>query len=161
MNGRTIRGSALFILLFVTATCVAQTVDVRNVAFEQKGEAIFIRYDLQGIAGKKYQVTVRLSSDYGNTFRIEPKSLAGDAGKNVLPGAGREIRWDFLRDYPNGLEGEGFVFSVEARLQKKAVTWPYIAGGGAVALGAALYFVVTGAGKENTGSFSISVPGDI
>ncbi|MBN1894363.1 hypothetical protein JW906_07695 [bacterium] len=135
----------------------AQDTQVTEVRFEQDGGKIVIRYDLSGKPGKKYTVFVELSNDEGKTFRIKPHSVLGNVGKNVLPGTGKSIVWDMQRDYPQGLEGEGFVFAVSARLQKSGKKWPYLLG--LTLAGGFGYFVLRP--KDDKGEMTIRLPEDI
>jgi hypothetical protein len=115
-----------------------------------------IQYDLEGIPNKKYHVNLSLSDDYGETFTIKPASVQGDVGKSVTSGPDKEILWDIVKDYPGGLGGEGFVFAVDAKLQKSSKAVYYILGGG-VAAGITYYLV----SKPKKGSVSITLPGEI
>ncbi|HDQ44448.1 MAG TPA: hypothetical protein ENN17_02965 [bacterium] len=97
----------------------AQNPSVRNVTFEQAGDDIVVRYILAGESGRKYNVKLSLSDDFGMSFPIVPLSVEGDVGRDVRPGAGKQIVWRLRRDYPNGLEGDAFVFAVDADFQKE------------------------------------------
>lgn len=153
------------ILSVITVSQIhAQDVKVRNVTFKQEGELIIIRYDLDGKLNKKYRVNLSLSDDYGVTFKIKPKAIRGDLGKNITPGKGKEIIWDMTKDYPDGLEGKGFVFAVDAELQKGSSKFLYyLLGSGAIS--GIVYFVTqrasSGNGTQTKGSISITIPGDI
>ena len=152
------------ILFVITVSQIhAQDVKVRNVTFIQMGKLIIIRYDLDGGLDKKYKVNLSLSDDYGVTFQIKPKALRGNVGKNITPGNGKKIIWEMTKDYPNGLEGEGYVFAVDAELQKGGNFISYLLGGGTVAV--IVYFVIQrgdgGNGAPTKGSISITIPGDI
>lgn len=154
----------IILFVIINSQIHAQDVKVRNVTFTQMDELIIIRYDLDGRLNKKYKVTLSLSDDFGVTFQIKPKALLGHVGKNITPGNGKEIIWEMTEDYPNGLEGEGYVFAVDAELQKGGSKFLYyLLGGGAV--GGIVYFVTQCAGGGNgtpsKGSISITIPGDI
>jgi len=139
----------------------AQELRVANVRFEQIGETIIVLYDLDGRIGKKYNISLSLSDNFGKTFNIEPKTVSGDVGKNIEPGIGKKITWYMKTDFPEGLNGEGFVFAVDAELQKGGKKWPYIVGAGVV--GGVVYFIAGGKKKSEpskTGSIVIDVPGD-
>jgi len=112
------------ILLFVLTISYihAQEVRVRNVTFTQMDELIIIRYDLDGQPNKKYKINLSLSDNFGVTFRIKPKALRGNAGKNITPGNGKEIIWEMTEDYPNGLYariGGFFVMKYNKQLKVK------------------------------------------
>ena len=155
------------ILLFIGITYShAQDVQVRNVTFTQMDELIIIRYDLDGLLNKEYQVKLSLSDDYGASFRIKPYAVRGDVGKGVIPGVGKEIIWTITDDYPTGIEGDGFVFAVDAELKKGGSKFLYYLLGGGV-VGGIVYFVSKGGGETGvngeptTGSISITIPGDM
>ncbi len=148
--------TTLLLFLLAVNQTRAQDVDVKNVTFTQRNEAIIIKYDLDGIPNKKYHVNISLSDDYGVSFRIRPKSVRGDVGQNVTSGQGKEIVWDMTKDFPNGISQEGFVFAVDAKLQKSNKAIYYLLGGG-VAVGVT-YFLLS---KPKKGSVSITIPGEI
>jgi hypothetical protein len=62
--------------------------------------------------------------------------------------------------HSRGLEGEDFIFAVNARLQKGVKRWPYLLGA-AVADGAAYFLARSGGSEKNKGSVTGRVPGDI
>lgn len=77
-------------MCFTTIVC-AQTVS--NVVAKQVGNTIEITYDLD----KAADVSLLLSRDGGANYAATPKSLSGDAGKNVTPGR-KKIVWNLLQD---------------------------------------------------------------
>jgi len=147
----------LGLVCFMAANAWPQDPQVRDVRFEQQGGQIVIRYNLFGRPGKKHSVSVELSDDNGRTFRIKPVSVEGDVGKDVRTGSGKSIIWNMQRDLPQGLEGEDFVFAVNAKLQKGAKTWPYLLGLAAAGGAGAYYFM----SKEDKGEITIRVPADM
>ena len=153
----SLRFWVLGLMLFIAANAWPQNPQVTDVRFEQNGEQIVIRYNLNGKPGKKHTVAVELSDDNGKTFRIKPVSVEGDVGKDVRTGSGKSIIWNMQKDFPHGLEGEDFVFAVNARLQKGGKTWPYLLGLAAAGGAGAYYFM----SKEDKGEITIRVPGDI
>jgi hypothetical protein len=71
-----------------------------NVQF-QVGEGGIVRifYDLvadnpQGLLGVRLVVSV----DSGQTFDLVPSRVSGDVGAAIVPGPGKQIRWESLRD---------------------------------------------------------------
>lgn len=133
----------------------AQAVEVKNVSFIQRGEEIWITYDLDGQSGKKYSIELSVSEDYGFSYRIDPRAVTGDIGRGISPGVNKQIRWYFMEDYPEGLEGSGFVFAVEAKRQRGS-RWPlYVIGCSVV--GSTIYFLAKEASPK-TGSIVITVP---
>ena len=56
--------TVFLILSFILAAHAAgQDLKIENVSFEDQGEIVVIRYDLIGIAKKKYCVSISLSYD--------------------------------------------------------------------------------------------------
>ena len=153
-------GFVVLLLLVFQSESWGQALNIKNVRFEEKDEAVVVKYDLDGVVGEKYKVTLSLSDNFGESFKIRPKNTQGDVGKNVKPGAGKEIIWNLYKDFPNGLSGEGFVFAVDAELQGGKSKLPYyLAGAGVV--GGVIILAVSIGGKEKpnptTGSIRISV----
>jgi len=138
----------------------SQQLEVKNVRFTSDGKIITINYDLDGMGNKKYKTSLKLSDDGGKTFTIQPKTLDGDIGKNIYPGKNKEITWNFTKDFPNGLEGENYIFAVDAELQKRSLL-PYFAIGVPI-IGGAVYYLTKGKEKDPStkGSIVISVSGD-
>lgn len=150
----------LFLLLFYI-TLSAQESQVKNVRFKDKGNSIVVYYDLLGKFGKKYEISLFLSDDYGRTFKIRPVTIRGDVGKDIKPGKYKMIIWNIEEDYPNGLNGDGFVFAVHAELQKEAKKWPYFLIGAAGAAGGLFYFITKNKTENSTtGSIIIDIPSD-
>jgi len=151
-----------FFLIFVSRL-FSQGLQVSNVRFEDRGETIVVKYELSGTSGRKYKVSLLLSDDYGVSFNIKPRAVFGDVGKSIKPGLGKQITWYMKKDFPNGLKGEGFVFAVDAELQKgKSKFSLYFLGTGIV--GGVVYFVAKSKGGKTTpttpttGSIVITVP---
>ena len=58
MKGRTsfyIGFVVLFLLIFQSESW-GQTLNIKNVSFEEKDETVVVKYDLDGVVGKKYRV---------------------------------------------------------------------------------------------------------
>ena len=155
----------VIIFLFLIFTPLwAQEFEVKNVRFEDKGETVVVKYDLNGIINKKYKITLSLYEDNGNTFKTRPRTVSGDVGKNVRSGLAKEIIWHLKGDYPEGLFGDGFVFAVEAELQKGRSKLKYILAGTVGIIGGVVYFI-TKSSKEKTtvpttGSIVITIPNE-
>lgn len=158
-----IRTRKISILLFLLISIVqinAQEVEVKNVSFTQLDELIFIKYDLIGKMNKKYTIEISLSDNYGYSFRLKPHTVRGDVGKDITPGKDKQIIWEMTEDYPNGLEGEGYVFAVDATLQKNGggKTLYYLLGISAAAL---IAKKIIPPPEKDKGSISITIPGEM
>ncbi|HPG38814.1 MAG TPA: hypothetical protein PLP19_13940 [bacterium] len=167
MNKNTPLFIAIFLLIILINSIFAQEVQVKNVSFVQQNDVIIISYDLIGNFNKNFSVSLSLSNDNGRTYRIVPKSVHGDIGKNVTPGLQKRIIWSFMQDFPGGLQGDEFVFAVEAELRNNSSKLPfYLLGVGAIgAAGAAVYFITNGDEKSETpsthGSINMIIPGEV
>lgn len=149
----------IFFLLVFCFQVKTQDLQVKNVHFVDKQNVIAVYYDLIGNYENKFQISLSLSNDFGKNFEINPISLKGEVGKNIKPGKNKEIFWDIKKDFPNGLSGDGFVFAVDAQLQKGRRKWPYYLLGTGALIGGAVYYLSQGDESEN-GSISIAVPRD-
>jgi len=146
---------AVFTIGF-SSSVFAQMCEVKNVKFRQSGDKIIIQYDLDGQAKKNYKVSLALSNNGGQSFRIEPKALTGDVGKKVRPGKNKEIIWEMTSDYPLGIEGGQFVFAVDAELKKGSKMGFYMIGAGAI--GGAVYFFTSMKDDQPTkGSIKLNI----
>ena len=167
MRFKTYLHSGIFLLIVVifNSTLRGQDLKVENVEFEDMGETVVVKYDLEGKVDKKYKVALSLSDDFGESFNIQPRNMKGDVGKNIRPGPGKEITWYIKKDFPNGMRGEGFVFAVDAELLRGRSKLPYYIAGAVGVVGGVIYFVTRGGGtkeaKPTTGSIIITVPGNI
>ena len=142
--------------------CNAQTLAVENVTFQDNGNTVIVNYDLLGDSLKKYDISLWLSYNKGATFPFKLKGISGDAGNKVSAGTGKGIIWEVSADFPEGLQGENFVFAVEARVYRPPLIWPYYAATAGVVGG----FVYLSTRKHKkppptVGVISITVPGDI
>ena len=100
---------------------------VRNVHYEVTGELVRIYYDLVGTLDKVHRVGVFLRRESDSTFVYRPVYLTGDVGSIVFPGEKRRITWDFLKDFPEGVKGDDYYFTVEAEmvyLIRRSGQWP-------------------------------------
>ena len=145
-------GFVISFILLLYSVPKAQEVQVKNVRFEDRDETVAVRYDLDGLIGKKYKIKLLLSDDFGVSFKIRPRTVHGDLGKNIKPGNAKEIIWDLKKDFSDGLRGDGFVFAVDAELQKGGSKWPYIIGSAGVVVVVG-YFMI----RPRNGSIVIDI----
>jgi hypothetical protein len=143
----------ILIVLCFSFCSYAQYLQVRNVRFEDNDETISVYYDLDGMMEKSYNVSITLSDDFGNTFKVKPKAITGDVGKNIKPGKDKTIIWYVKEDFPDGLSGQGFVFAVDAKLQRSRSKLPIIIGGTGI-VASIIYFLT----RPKEGSIVVEVP---
>jgi len=113
----------------------AQEPQATNVKWTTKGDVITIDYDLPGAKENKYEITVMMKKDGDPSFNATPLTVEGDIGEGVLAGEKREIQWYYRRDYPQGLQGEGYFFEIRVKALKQQNTWLYYVIGGAAVTG--------------------------
>ena len=89
---------------------------ISNVQLRQDEDRWIVSYDLIGEA-KKYQVSLLLSRDGGDSFEAMPQAVRGDVGKGIRPGADKRITWAALADFPQGLVGDQYRVQVVAQKQ--------------------------------------------
>ncbi len=122
---------------------------IRNVRLNQEDGRVVVAYDLVGTA-KKYEVGLLLSTDGGRNFLPLPQRVAGDVGKDIQPGAGKEMTWAALEDFPQGLAGDQYRVQVTAQKQGGGallyILGAVVAGGGATAV------LLLGGGGGNGGN---------
>ena len=101
------------------------TQSVHNVRFKQEGDRIVISYDLAGKSGNRDLFTVSIYYTLDNGITYTPlKSVYGEVGSNVSPGADKKAVWSVLNDV-NELSGE-VKFKVVADPEIRAATfWDY------------------------------------
>lgn len=143
--------AGLLLVELVPVTVHAEDeIGVRNVQFEVTGELVRIYYDLVGPLDRVHKVGLLLRREGDNSFSYRPTYLTGDVGSVVFPGEKRRITWDFLKDFPEGLKGDDFYFTVEAELvQTPGISPLYWIGGGAAVLGGVLAIVLMSKGEDN------------
>ena len=120
MKSRSLLWSTSLFLLVSTSILKSQEPTIENVRFIQRADSkVEISYDLIGNPAKKYYVSVSLvQAGSRRPFLVSWDALLGDVEK-VYPGRGLKITWNLPKDYPRGLEGDRFVFAIDAGEQKE------------------------------------------
>ncbi len=131
-------------------------VDVLNVKFESTGGLITISYDLQAPADREYAVRITLRRKQNSSYVYTPIALKGDCGEGAFSGSNKKVTWDFFKEFPQGLDGDDFYFTVRVEMlpQKGSNAWLYIGGGAIIAGGAAAAILLSGGSKESGGTTS-------
>ena len=100
----------LLVLFFLPAFYInSQTANIKST--EQKGQEIYITYDLQGSPGK-YEIKLFVKSNNGYSWSSSLKSVSGNVGSNQTVGSNKEIIWDVLKDRDE-FQGD-WIFGIEA-----------------------------------------------
>lgn len=122
---------------------------VENVRFEVVGELVRIHYDLNAPLDKVHEVRLSLRREGDITYHYRPLNITGDVGTIVIPGQGRRIVWEYLREFPDGLPGDDYYFIVEAEYvaPPSNIPWLWI-GSGAALVGGVVGLLLLGGGGD-------------
>jgi uncharacterized protein (TIGR02145 family) len=95
----------------IDASGLQSTQSITNVQSKQQGNTIAVTYDLQ--SNGESIISLLVSEDGGKNYTGPLKSVSGDVGTNVEPGANKKIVWDVTKER-DILHGKNIVFRVEA-----------------------------------------------
>ena len=84
-----------------------------------------IFYDLKVSDGHPCTVTVKWSTDNGDTYPLTATTVVGDAGPGVEPGSGLSVTWDMGVDWNDKFTQEGRIKVIASRIPHD-----YVPGGG-------------------------------
>ena len=99
----------IFIFVLLSIKSFGQRVDITST--EQKGEQIYIRYNLQGNEGK-YLIKLFVKGSNSSYWSTPLTHVSGDVGLNQTRGTNKLIIWDVLNEREK-LQGD-YVFGIEA-----------------------------------------------
>jgi hypothetical protein len=103
-------------------------------AVDVKPDLIVISYELIGAESESYEVSFVLLKEGSSAFRVPVRSASGDLGKGQFSGGTRQVRWEYKRDSPANLEGDGFYFEITVTRVSRSNLLLYV-GLGALAIG--------------------------
>jgi peptidyl-prolyl cis-trans isomerase B (cyclophilin B) len=93
----------IFILMLAVLMVVPShlfAAKAQNVEVRLEGSRAAVTFDIPG--NQRVDVGVVFSDDRSQ-LKTSLKSLSGDVGKNIAPGKGKKIYWEYLKDYQYGL----------------------------------------------------------
>jgi len=136
---------------------------IKNVHFSTNDNNVWIFYDLQGNAESSYQIQLLASTNGGKTYTISPTNVTGDVGKGVHPGKNKQIIWNVMEDYPDGIKGLNFQFLVKAHQDKPFLNHQIVKyaliGVASVGIGVTLYLLLHSNNKSgHSGGFPLPPP---
>ena len=99
------------------------TPTITNITASQRPDTklVDITYDLADPEGDKCVVSIQMSSDSGETYRVPVETVSGHIGGNIEVGTARKIVWDAGADW----DGE---FSDKMKVKLDATDWSIING---------------------------------
>lgn len=100
------RATTIFLGLFILlATChPLSAAEVTNLRTHFSRSELNIDYDLIGTNGEKESGVEVVLNIKGNRYTSHMLSLSGDAGRSITLGKNRRIIWQYLHDFPEGLD---------------------------------------------------------
>lgn len=113
-----------------------------NVQWRIKDDVITINYDLAGSSDETYVVTAVMKRENDSSFSAIPRTADGDIGEGHFAGKGREITWYYRRDYPQGLQGEGYYFEIQVQTVRRQDNLIYYIAGAAALTGGLVVFLI-------------------
>ena len=78
--------------------------EVTNVVVAQEGNRVAFTFDLKGEPNEETDIYIAATLG-GTTYTADQLHLQGDL-KQVKPGKGKKVYWNFLQDFPRGYDGE-------------------------------------------------------
>ncbi|MEG8948021.1 PEGA domain-containing protein [Rosettibacter firmus] len=120
---------------------------IKNLRFQKKGYYYEINYDLSDNNDTKYNVKLYLVDKSQKYERLVPlEHVYGDINEVKGPGKNKVIRWDFINEYPQGIENNNLYLLLKSEVIKKRIPW-YIYT--AILGGTATYFIIKGKPQIN------------
>lgn len=150
------RGLFFFLALLVSVSFLeaqtrsAEGVRLANLGWRVQGDVVYISYDLLAPSDQEYEVTIVLLRESDRSFKIVPKSLTGSVGEGKFAGQSREIKWEFKKDVPRVLAGEGYYFEISVEPVGGSNTLLYVGLGVAAVGGAAAVLLGGKKGGDET-----------
>jgi hypothetical protein len=146
--------TALCMILLMISSVPAGAQQSGNVtaSWSLVGDEVLITYQLNAPRTKTYEVSVVLKRESDPNFAVIPRAISGDVGTGKFASGVRQIRWDFLKDIPEGLTGGGYWFEITANevvVEEGGSSWWIYAAGGAAAVTGAI--VLLGGGGSSSG----------
>ena len=116
---------------------------------EAKPNSIDIRYEFMVGATGSYVVSIDLLKTGDPSFRVPLRSISGDIGIVSSARGTREVHWNYLKDYPAGIGGDDYYFSITLNKvgsggQAGGSNLWYYVGSGLVVIGSAVALLVIG-----------------
>jgi len=128
-------------------------VTIRTV--EVKPSFIVVTYELVAPASESYEVNLVLLREGNASFRVPVRSASGDIGEGKHPGAARQVRWEYAKDYAGTLAGDGYYFEITVTKVSGSNLLYYIGLGGLAVVGGAVALL---AGGKKSGATTSELP---
>ena len=153
-QGRIVAGLIIPLLLWcvdASAFAAVPRQDVFKASFktvEVKPDHMVIVYELLAPADDSYEVSFVLLKEGSPSFRIPVSSASGDVGEGKFAGSSRQVRWDYLKDCPANMGGDGFYFEITVSKASRSNLLYYLGVGALAVIGGGV--AILGGKKEAT-----------
>jgi hypothetical protein len=99
-----------------------RTTALENLQTTFSDGVVTITYDLPASdEPTSFEVSLEVSTNGGQSYDVQPRSMSGDIGRPVSAGRGKRIVWAFAKDIEN-LQTKQFRFRVVIRIEARAGT---------------------------------------
>jgi hypothetical protein len=89
--------SFFLLFLFAVFKTSAQDFQITQLKLEFNGNQLLISYNIDNKnPSEKFHITIQIKGERGDS--IEPKTVTGDIGDRIKPGANKRITWDLGKD---------------------------------------------------------------
>jgi len=130
---------------------------VANQDVRMEGNVAIISYDLEAPQGGMYVIAVELRREGDRDFVLIPSNLTGDVGDVQANGARKVIRWDYLKNFPNGLAGDDYFFKITVN-RPGGFPWLWVGLGTAAAAVVAIGTRKPSSGATQPGTQELPLP---
>jgi hypothetical protein len=134
-----------------------EPIKAQNLRFQVVGTKIIVRFDLEGPQDRDYTIKLTLKREQNQSFVHTPRATAGDIGEGRFGGKDRQITWDILKEFSDGLEGNDYYFVIEVELISRGMSPLWYVGGGLAIVGGVAAFLL-GKGAAETPAVTESFP---
>jgi hypothetical protein len=155
---------APLMILLLNVQVISQDVPgkIGNAHWRVDGDIVIITYDLDADAALMYNVVITLVRESDKTFKKVPSSASvrGAIGIGKHAGKERTIRWEYKRDIPEGLSGDGYAFEFNIKIIKEegGSNLLYYLAGGAVVVGGGVLLLLSGSKTTQTSTSGLPGP---
>jgi PEGA domain len=115
---------------------------VTNLKLSYNNKKFTISYLINDNLDEDYEVKL-LFADGRNRFEEkELFQLSGDYGEGEFASSGRNIIWDFGKEFPNGIMSDKYDLQLKLTIEEISTTWYYYVGGAILAGGVAAAIII-------------------
>ena len=125
---------------------------------EVKPDHMIIVYELTAPTADSYEVSFVLLKEGSPSFRIPVRSASGDIGEGKFAGNARQVRWDYPKDCPTSVGGDGFYLEITVTKVSGSNLLYYLGLGALAIVGGGVAILV---GGKQGGTTAASTPTEL